>query len=495
MLLADLLGLVLDGRAPHQRVFQLADDRPVQPVAKVLDGVLFVAQHDGRLVVRQLALGLRVDAHEVEVLPHLLEQVVEVPLVVGGDRDTVRHLVDNVQLLDGDLVDLVEHVDGGDVHAVALDDVDQLVLRRVIAQHNVRVVDAILAEDGLDRVEVQVRRRDHRRQVDAALLLAAERDVWRLPVQPDAEALELTLDDLLVPERLQDIKADEDQIARTRNCNDLATTTLAILGTLNDSRKVEQLDLGTLVVDDTGHGRQCRELVRCDLGVHAGQVRQERGLADGWEADEANAGVTRLRDVEAFAGWAATALGGNELTAELGKLGLELAKMEARGLVLLRAGHLGLDILDFLKDRHLCCASRWPLPDGMQSILGTHPPHLSREKAAKNVVKGYLHGSPGHERARALVCARLSRAQGSAGGLRCSLRQSDRCAHGHWREGGAYRQDEAAGLPARPQAQHRRLPRGRRRARYAGHRCRSCCQEELGGSVVGEPRCHLPEGG
>lgn len=38
--------------------------------------------------------------------------------MVGRDGDTVGHLVDDVEFLDGDLVDFVEHINAGDVDSV-----------------------------------------------------------------------------------------------------------------------------------------------------------------------------------------------------------------------------------------------------------------------------------------------------------------------------------------------------------------------------------------
>ena len=52
----------------------------------------------------------------MQVVPDLLQQVVKVPAAVGRDGHAVRHLVDDVQLLHRDLVDLVEHVNAGDVN-------------------------------------------------------------------------------------------------------------------------------------------------------------------------------------------------------------------------------------------------------------------------------------------------------------------------------------------------------------------------------------------
>lgn len=76
----------------------------MQPIAKVLNAGMLAVQHHGRVVVGQLPLWLGVDAHQLQVLPHLLQQVVKVPAVVGGDGHAVGNLVYNVQLLDGYLI-------------------------------------------------------------------------------------------------------------------------------------------------------------------------------------------------------------------------------------------------------------------------------------------------------------------------------------------------------------------------------------------------------
>ena len=62
-----------------------------------------------------LYLGLGVDSHKLEVVPHFLQKAVIVPLVMGGDGDGVGDLADDVQLLDADLVDLIEDVNAGDI--------------------------------------------------------------------------------------------------------------------------------------------------------------------------------------------------------------------------------------------------------------------------------------------------------------------------------------------------------------------------------------------
>jgi hypothetical protein len=121
---ADLLpARVLRARTPDDRVLHLLRDLLVDVVAEVLDRALAAAQHDGRGVVRREPARLRVHAHEVERLPpvrasvrtegpraranrHGVDQLVDVPPVRGGDGHAHRDLVQQIELLDGDGVDL-----------------------------------------------------------------------------------------------------------------------------------------------------------------------------------------------------------------------------------------------------------------------------------------------------------------------------------------------------------------------------------------------------
>ena len=53
--------------------------------------------------------------------------------------------------------DLIEQVDAGDVDAVSLDDVDEVVGSGVTTQGYVRVVDLVLTQDRLDQIQIQLR--------------------------------------------------------------------------------------------------------------------------------------------------------------------------------------------------------------------------------------------------------------------------------------------------------------------------------------------------
>ena len=104
----------------------------------------------------------------------------------------------------------------------------------------------ILVEDGLDSVQVQLRLWNHGLHVDPSLVLLLEDDVGRVLVQPDPEALQLPLQDLLVPEGLQNVEDDEDEVGGPRHGDNLPPSTLSVLGALDDTRQIKQLDLCAL---------------------------------------------------------------------------------------------------------------------------------------------------------------------------------------------------------------------------------------------------------
>jgi len=290
---------------------------------KVLHCALVCPKHDGRVVVGHLALGLRVDSDQVQLLPHGLHQLVNVPAVLRADGHSVGDPVEQVELLDADGVDLVEHIDDGDVAAaLGLEHVDQIVDGGVATDGDVGRADLVLGHDGPDLVVVDMGQRYRARDVEAALVLLLEGDVGRALVDADAEPFQLSLDDALVRQGLVDVEHDEDQMARLGHGDDLTTTTAAVLGTLDDTGQIDDLE-GCAVVDDlTGHTREGCELVGGRLGVLTRQPAHEGTLADRGKADEANRSHTRPGNIETSTTTSATARRGEKLTLELGELRL-----------------------------------------------------------------------------------------------------------------------------------------------------------------------------
>lgn len=92
--------------------------------------------------------------------------------------------------------------------------------------------------------------------VDATFVLFGEFDVRRFFVNTNAKAFKFRFDDSLVDQRLVDIEDDEDQVASFGHGYNLSSPPLAIFCSLNDTRKVQNLDLGAIVNDLARDGRE-----------------------------------------------------------------------------------------------------------------------------------------------------------------------------------------------------------------------------------------------
>ena len=71
---------------------------------------------------------------------------------MGTDRNSMWNLFDKIKLLDADLIDFVEDVDGWDVDSVSFNTVDQLIGCRVFIQCHVRVVDFVFFQNRLKQL-------------------------------------------------------------------------------------------------------------------------------------------------------------------------------------------------------------------------------------------------------------------------------------------------------------------------------------------------------
>lgn len=85
----------------------------------------------------------------------------------------VGHLVDNIQLLDSELIDLVQHIYAGNIATIAFDDVDQLVNGGVAPAEHIGTHDLILSADHVHDLVCEYRLRNHGLEVDGALLFSS----------------------------------------------------------------------------------------------------------------------------------------------------------------------------------------------------------------------------------------------------------------------------------------------------------------------------------
>mmetsp|Transcript_35064 Transcript_35064/g.88587 ORF Transcript_35064/g.88587 Transcript_35064/m.88587 type:complete len:231 (-) Transcript_35064:217-909(-) len=209
------------------------------------------------------------------------------------------------------------------------------------------MVDLVLVQDTLqnDGIDVCWCRWQLHVQLDSSLVVPLEVHVWLLLVEADPEPVQLLLDKLLVRDRLGSVKDNQDKRARSCSSDDALPPSLAVLGTLNNTRQIKQLDLGTLVPDDAGNTRQGRELVSSSLRMGTGELGEERTLTNRGKADEPDTRVSSCLDIPTLTPPPLPLhLVLNLCPLELRQLRLERAKMRHRRLVLLRARHLRLDV-------------------------------------------------------------------------------------------------------------------------------------------------------
>lgn len=83
--------------------------------------------------------------------------------------------------------------------------------------------------------------------------------------------------------------------------NNLTTTTLTLRGTLDNTGQIQNLNLSTAILQDTGDSSQRGEAVRCSLTLGFRDLREESRLSDGWESDQGYTRISALAHVEAGA--------------------------------------------------------------------------------------------------------------------------------------------------------------------------------------------------
>lgn len=91
-------------------------------------------------------------------------------------------------------------------------------------------MDTVFGQNALDNVQIELRLRDERLQVDTAFLLPSQPNVGRLLVESNSKSFQLALNNLLVLQRFENVQDDEDETARTSDSNNLTTATFAVLG-------------------------------------------------------------------------------------------------------------------------------------------------------------------------------------------------------------------------------------------------------------------------
>lgn len=96
---------------------------------------------------------------------------------------------------------------------------------------------------------------------DTSLFDLLDSNFRRLLVESDSEPFELVLNNLFVLHRLGCIEDDQNEVASSGDGDDLLTSTDIILSSLDNSREIQELELGSLVTEDTRNASHSGEFV------------------------------------------------------------------------------------------------------------------------------------------------------------------------------------------------------------------------------------------
>jgi len=255
---ANPLARVLDGLAPDPGIPEFLCKVPVELVTDILDRA--AGSDDERFIEICLAT-MRFEVH-----PHEPEAVIDrilclFKVIPGSSRDHQGRAAEpfgNVML---DLketflvheIDLVDRNERRDVDAVALDGVDEVVLRCVPADQDVGVHHLALGKDRPDFLDIKIER-PHRVEPDAAMGALLDGDVGFRDIDPYPGIVEFLDEHIEVP-LVEDVHENNDNICPADHRDDFLATPFSHRSACDETGDIEQLDLCPLVFKGTGNDR------------------------------------------------------------------------------------------------------------------------------------------------------------------------------------------------------------------------------------------------
>ncbi|MPN13783.1 hypothetical protein SDC9_161109 [bioreactor metagenome] len=100
--------------------------------------------------------------------------------------------------------------------------------------------------------------------------------------------------------RIVNVHYQQDHVRGPGSSYDLSASAFASGCVLDEPRHIQDLDLGMVVLHDSGDDVQCGEMICSYLGFGPGQLIQQGGLPDAWESHKCHGGISRFLHVESF---------------------------------------------------------------------------------------------------------------------------------------------------------------------------------------------------
>ena len=180
-------------------------------------------------------------------------------------RHVVINLIKNIQLLQCNRINFIESIQTRNIFSVTFNYINNVIFSCIAFYEDIRIADSVLFQYGLNCIVADFVSIDHSGDRHPSFILSLEINAWRCFVQSDSKTLQLMLNDFFVLHRSSCIQHYDNEVACSCHCYNLFTPSLAILGSLYDSRQIQQLDLGTFVVQHARNAGQSCEFVCCYL--------------------------------------------------------------------------------------------------------------------------------------------------------------------------------------------------------------------------------------
>lgn len=251
MVFSYFLWVEFDRSPPNHSISKVSNHIPVYLITKILYCASHSLYNNRLFVIGVFSFRLGINSNQIEVFPHSINQFIQVPPQVTSNWNIMLNLVQDVQLIEGYSVDFVQCIQARDILTVSLDYIDYVVLGGITFDQDVSIVDSVLFQNGFDCLVIHPVGLYHSRNSYSTFIFSFKIDFWRSFVQPNTKTLQLVLDYLFVLHWSGCVQNNHNQVACSSYSDDLTTSTLAVFGAFDNTRQIQELYLGSFVLQNS----------------------------------------------------------------------------------------------------------------------------------------------------------------------------------------------------------------------------------------------------
>ena len=120
MVFSYLLRVEFDWCSPYHGVSELPDHSPVNSITKVLDCWPIPGDDNRGIIVRIFSFGFGIDSNQVQILPHPIDKLIQIPSKMTSNGDIMINLIQNIQFLKSNSINFVQCIQARNIFSIAL---------------------------------------------------------------------------------------------------------------------------------------------------------------------------------------------------------------------------------------------------------------------------------------------------------------------------------------------------------------------------------------